>query len=400
MNNRWGELLALRLQLWVPTWSVLAALLVACGGGQDAGDAAVDKSPPDVTAFFVSGKNALGEVRLEAKATDNVQVTAYCFATSSQTPNPDDACFTESSRSPFIRVTKNEQEWFVWARDKQGLVSAAMRTVIARDITSPSTPTVVVEVKASNRTVQLRVTNSSDATGVAAYCFRQDAGTTPLVDDACFGALPTFTMDLPPTASRFYVWAKDYAGNVSARADAYAGCSTVVYDAALRSSLPVVCFSTSLGEYAVELEPQKAPATTENFLRYVREDFYRKRTFHRIIQRLMVQGGSEGGDPSSNTQVVHDPIVLESTDKTGLKNLRGTIAMARTNAFDSATSGFFINVADNDFWNFQSVVSPGYAPFGRVIHGLDTTIESIRNEAVTGELANNPPIIYWAYQLK
>lgn len=378
----------------------VTALMTACGGGApDTSPELVDTSPPEITSFFVSERNAVGQVWLQATATDNVKVTAYCFTTSSQPPDPADDCFGEASRSPFIRVSRNDQEWFVWARDQQGLVSAPKRAFIERDTASPTTPTVVVDVKASSRTVQLRATNSTDATGVAGYCFRREPS-TPMADDTCFSATPTFDMDLQPTASQFYVWTKDFAGNLSARGEAYAGCGASVYDAASRSSLPVVCFSTSLGEYAVELEPGKAPVTTENFLRYVREDFYRKRTFHRIIKSLMVQGGSEGGDPTSNTQVVYDPIVLESTDKTGLKHLRGTIAMARTNAFDSATSGFFVNVADNDFWNFQSVGNPGYAVFGRVIHGLDTTIESIRNEPVTGELANKPPVIYWAYQLK
>lgn len=399
MGNRWGELLTLRPGQWIGILGASAALMAGCGGGQDSGDTNVDKSPPEITTFSVSEKNAVGEVRLEAKAADNVQVTGYCFATSSKTPAPDDACFGDGSRSPFIRVSKFDQEWFVWARDKQGLVSATMRTVIARDNTSPTTPTVVVNVKASNRTVELQAINSADATGVAAYCFRQDS-VTPTADDPCFGPHATLTLDLPPSARRFYVWVMDYAGNVSARADAFAGCSSSVYDASQRTSLPVVCFSTNHGEYAVVMDIEKAPITAANFLRYVQEDFYRKKTFHRIIKSLMVQGGSEGGDASFGTQAVHDPIILEDTEKSGLKNLRGSIAMARTKEFDSATSGFFINVANNDFWNFQSVDNPGYAVFGRVIHGLDTTIESIRNEPVTGEIADKPPVIYWAYQLK
>jgi peptidyl-prolyl cis-trans isomerase B (cyclophilin B) len=106
-----------------------------------------------------------------------------------------------------------------------------------------------------------------------------------------------------------------------------------------------VLMSTSLGDMKIELDPTKAPTTVKNFLSYVDDGFYDGTIFHRVISNFMIQGG--GFEPGMKQKANKGPIKNESTN--GLSNLRGTLAMARTNVPDSATSQFFINVKDNDF---------------------------------------------------
>jgi len=124
-----------------------------------------------------------------------------------------------------------------------------------------------------------------------------------------------------------------------------------------------------LGEIKIELYPDKAPITVENFLGYVRDGFYDNTIFHRVIPGFMAQGG---GFVSGMTQKeTKDPIKNEAAN--GLKNDRGTIAMARTNVVDSATAQFFINVVDNGFLNHTEDTPRGfgYCVFGKVIEGMD-----------------------------
>jgi peptidyl-prolyl cis-trans isomerase A (cyclophilin A) len=136
---------------------------------------------------------------------------------------------------------------------------------------------------------------------------------------------------------------------------------------------PNVVLVTTLGKIVIELDPAKAPVTVENFLGYVKEGLYDGRdgheptVFHRVIPRFMIQGG--GLTSKLNQKKTHPPIANESAN--GLKNNRGTIAMARTSDPDSATSQFFINVADNDFLNYVPGQNPGYAVFGKVVEGMD-----------------------------
>lgn len=128
-----------------------------------------------------------------------------------------------------------------------------------------------------------------------------------------------------------------------------------------------VRMETSLGDIVIELETQKAPITAQNFIDYVNSGYYDGLIFHRVIPNFMIQGG--GADDSLSFKKTNAPIKNEATN--GLKNNRGTIAMARTNVIDSATSQFFINVADNNSLNYQSDQNYGYAVFGRVIEGMD-----------------------------
>lgn len=138
---------------------------------------------------------------------------------------------------------------------------------------------------------------------------------------------------------------------------------------AVKTKNAVAVLETSEGRIKVALDGEKAPKTVENFIAYAREGHYNGTIFHRVIDGFMIQGG--GFDKSMNQKPTRAPIRNEAAN--GLKNLRGTIAMARTMVVDSATSQFFINLVDNPFLDFSSP-SPqgfGYAVFGGVIEGMD-----------------------------
>jgi len=135
-----------------------------------------------------------------------------------------------------------------------------------------------------------------------------------------------------------------------------------------------VKIATSMGDIVVQLDAAKAPKTVDNFVQYVKAGHYNGTIFHRVIDGFMVQGG--GMTPDMKEKPTRGPIPLES--KNGLSNVRGTLAMARTNVPDSATAQFFINVKDNNF--LDSARSPdgnGYAVFGKVISGMDV-VDKIR----------------------
>ena len=132
---------------------------------------------------------------------------------------------------------------------------------------------------------------------------------------------------------------------------------------------PVVVIETSLGNIEVELDPAKAPITVANFLQYVDDGFFNGTIFHRVIPGFMVQGG--GFDAEFRKKPTRDPIKNEAAN--GLKNVKYTIAMARTAVVDSATAQFFLNVSDNGFLDHSSPDPRGfgYAVFGRVTAGTD-----------------------------
>ena len=138
---------------------------------------------------------------------------------------------------------------------------------------------------------------------------------------------------------------------------------------------PVVLMSTSKGNIRVELDAEKAPITTKNFLDYVSAGHYDGLIFHRVIPGFMIQGG--GMDPQMKEKKNQGPIKNEASN--GLKNDVGTVAMARTNVVDSATSQFFINVKNNDFLNHRAKTAQGYgyAVFGKVTEGMDV-VDKIR----------------------
>lgn len=139
----------------------------------------------------------------------------------------------------------------------------------------------------------------------------------------------------------------------------------------------MVLLETSMGKIKVEVYPDKAPVTVDNFLAYVKEGHYDGLVFHRVIRDFMIQGGGFTKDMTEK-RTSRPPIRNEAGN--GLKNDRGTLAMARTSVVDSATAQFFINVVNNDFLNHKDNTSRGfgYAVFGKVIEGMDV-VDKIRN---------------------
>lgn len=149
---------------------------------------------------------------------------------------------------------------------------------------------------------------------------------------------------------------------------------------------PRVLMKTSKGDIVIELFADKAPLTVKNFLSYVDDKFYDGTIFHRVIKGFMIQGG--GLTAEFVTKSTKPPIKNEATN--GLKNLRGTIAMARTSEVDSATCQFFINHVDNPFLDHQDNTPEGfgYAVFGRVVTGMETV----------DAIANTPTMTYRGYR--
>ena len=147
---------------------------------------------------------------------------------------------------------------------------------------------------------------------------------------------------------------------------------------AMAQEAPRVKFVTNAGEFVVEVYPDKAPKTVDNFLQYVRDKHYDGTIFHRVIGNFIVQGG--GYDQRYIERRTRPPVEHEGREalaKGGPRNTVGTIAMARTNAPHSATSQFFINVVDNGFLD-PTPQQPGYTVFGKVISGMDT-VQKIRS---------------------
>lgn len=140
-------------------------------------------------------------------------------------------------------------------------------------------------------------------------------------------------------------------------------------------SSPRVVFDTSMGSFEIELDEAKAPKTVANFLAYVDAGHYTNTLFHRVIEGFMVQGG--GFDAAYNKKATRAPIENEASN--GLKNTRGTVAMARTGEPHSATAQFFVNVVDNSFLDHRAKSADGwgYCVFGKVVSGLDV-VDAIR----------------------
>lgn len=153
------------------------------------------------------------------------------------------------------------------------------------------------------------------------------------------------------------------------RAAVVALAMAALVPAAFAAQATQVKVDTNMGAFVIELNAKAAPKTVENFLAYVKSGFYKNTLFHRVIPNFMIQGGGfVMGMEEKDTQA---PIALES--RNGLSNVRGTIAMARTNDPNSATSQFFINVRDNRFLDAnQAQDGNGYAVFGKVVSGMST----------------------------
>ena len=189
------------------------------------------------------------------------------------------------------------------------------------------------------------------------------------------------------------------------RRAAVAAAALCLAGAALAQGTPApkVKFATSAGDIVVEVYPDKAPKTAENFLQYVRDKHYDGTIFHRVIDRFMVQGG--GFDRNMVEKKTRAPVPHEGRDAAakGLKNELGTLAMARTSDPNSATAQFFINVNNNSFLD-PNAGNPGYTVFGRVVSGMDVVnkIKGVQtaNAGMHGDVPVVPVVIQSATLVK
>ncbi|WP_448650139.1 peptidylprolyl isomerase [Pseudomonas fluorescens] len=179
-----------------------------------------------------------------------------------------------------------------------------------------------------------------------------------------------------------------FAGSVLFAANLMAATATAPAKpvAPAKSSAPHVLITTTNGEIEIELDPVKAPISTKNFLAYVDKGFYTNTIFHRVIPGFMVQGG--GFTAQMSQKPTEAPIKNEASN--GLHNVRGTLSMARTNDPNSATSQFFINVADNAF--LDPGRDAGYAVFAKVVKGMDVVDVIVNSQTTTKQGMQNVPI--------
>ena len=152
----------------------------------------------------------------------------------------------------------------------------------------------------------------------------------------------------------------------------------------------MITLKTTLGDIVIELNHEKAPITAKNFEEYVKSGFYKGTIFHRVIKGFMIQGG--GLNSQLEQKKTNAPIKNEADN--GLKNDRGTIAMARTNDPHSATAQFFINTVDNSFLNFRSkdLSGWGYCVFGKVVEGMDVVDKIERAKTTTVSYYQDVPV--------
>jgi len=168
---------------------------------------------------------------------------------------------------------------------------------------------------------------------------------------------------------------------------ALAACTVLLAGNLFAAENPRVLLTTSLGEIELELEAEKAPISVENFIGYVESGFYDGTVFHRVIPGFMVQGGGFG--EGLNQKPTEAPIKNEADN--GLHNVRGTVAMARTQNVNSATSQFFINHRDNDFLDHGSR-DFGYAVFAKVVRGMDVVDQIAQVPTGNRAMMQNVPL--------
>jgi peptidyl-prolyl cis-trans isomerase A (cyclophilin A) len=163
----------------------------------------------------------------------------------------------------------------------------------------------------------------------------------------------------------------------------------LVFATTLTVPKPQVNLLTSAGNMLLELDPAKAPVSVNNFLSYVRQGFYTNTLFHRVMPGFVVQGGGYTTGLVKKTGQAA-PIALESQN--GLSNLRGTLAMARTDDPNSATSEFYVNLVDNLFLDYRDSANPGYAVFGTVVQGMGVVDAIASQPTGTFNGAQNVPL--------
>ena len=235
--------------------------------------------------------------------------------------------------------------------------------------------------------------------GTVAYCISADA-VVPKADDACFktdaegGRTQTVAIAAGAVAPRRYLFTKNASGSVLSGSIPSAPFASNAWSAFTAGSVnPVIGVQTTAGTFAIELDSAKAPISTANFLGYVDGRFFDGTVFHRISKTFVIQGGGYLYDANATPKYslktgLNAPIALEKTSDTGLSNLKGTVAMARSGDPNSATSQFFINVVDNaGLDSANSADGNGYAVFGRVIWGMTETETGRTQSAVDALLA-------------
>jgi cyclophilin family peptidyl-prolyl cis-trans isomerase len=159
-------------------------------------------------------------------------------------------------------------------------------------------------------------------------------------------------------------------------------------------SSEIVVLETTMGTIEIQLDRQHAPITVANFEQYVKDGFYDGTIFHRVYNGFVIQAG--GYTPDMVEKTTRDPIKLESNN--GLTNIAGTVAMARSNDLNSATSQFYINLVDNTALDYQSASSPGYAVFGKVVSGMDV-VNSIAQVSVETRNVTIPDYGVYPFQM-
>lgn len=156
---------------------------------------------------------------------------------------------------------------------------------------------------------------------------------------------------------------------------------------------PKVKFTTTLGSFTLELDHDAAPKTVDNFLGYVKSGHYKGTTFHRVIAKFMIQGGgmtAEGAEKPTKAPIQNE---AKQAQEKGWRNVRGTVAMARTGAPHSATSQFFVNTVDNAFLDYPGQDGWGYCVFGKVVEGMET-VDKIREvKTLPGDRPQTPVVI-------
>lgn len=184
--------------------------------------------------------------------------------------------------------------------------------------------------------------------------------------------------------------------NTWSRRAALAGLTAAILaNSAVAQTAPRVKFQTSMGDFVVEVYPDKAPKTVDNFLRYVKDKHYDGTVFHRVIDNFMIQGG--GYTVSKSERPTRPPVPLEALN--GLKNDLGTVAMARTNDPNSATAQFFVNVKNNDFLNAKGPAD-GYTVFGKVTSGMEVVNKIKVAPTGPGDVPQTPIVINSATLVK
>ncbi|RZI40594.1 peptidyl-prolyl cis-trans isomerase [Herbaspirillum sp. HC18] len=161
----------------------------------------------------------------------------------------------------------------------------------------------------------------------------------------------------------------------------------MAFQGAIAADAPQVSLKTNMGEIVLELYPEKAPKSVDNFLKYVKSGHYNGTIFHRVINNFMIQGG--GFDKDMNQKPTNPPI--ENEAKNGLKNEPYTVAMARTSAPHSASAQFFINVKNNSFLDYPGQDGWGYAVFGKVVKGTEVVDKIKAVETTTSGMFRDVP---------